>query len=238
MKKRTILLILLVVFSLTACSVRKNTETNASSSVTQTFNSSAKVSEGSHKVLVVYFSRVGNTDLPEKVDTVSSASLNVVKDGGVQGNNEIVSKMIQKDLAGSDLFFIQRADKLKSDKLVSEHSVIDREGKEEHDANVRPKLATHVKDIASYDVVVLVYPIWWYDMPIAVYSFLDEYDLSGKTIVPFCTSGGSGFTKTIESIGKLEPKAKILEGLAISQDLPKDTSNDVKNRLAKLGLIK
>ena len=237
MKKRTILLLLLVVLSLTACSGRKNTETNTSSDVVGTSNSSVRISAGSHKILIVYFSRVGNTDLPKKVDTVSSASLNVTEDG-VQGNTEIVAKTIQKDVVGSDLFFIQRADKLKSDKLISDHSVIDREGKEEHDANARPKLATHVKNMGSYDVVILVYPNWWYDMPMAVYSFLDEYDLSGKTIVPFCTSGGSGFSNTIETISKLEPKATILKGLAISEDLPNNTADDVKNRLSKLGFIK
>lgn len=237
MKKRVILLLLLVVLSLTACSGRKNSETNTSSGAAQASKSEAQISAGSHKVLIVYFSRVGNTDLPERVDTVSSASLNVTKDG-VQGNTEIVAKMIQKDVTGSDLFFIQRADKLKSDKLISDHSVIDREGKEEHDANARPKLATHVENMNSYDVVILVYPNWWYDMPMAVYSFFDEYDLSGKTIVPFCTSGGSGFSNTIKTIGKLEPKATILEGIAISQDLPNNTEDDVKKRLSKLGFIK
>lgn len=234
MKKRNILLLLLVVLYLTACSGRRNIGLNTSSGAPRTSNSSAKVSAGSHKVLVVYFSRVGNTDLPKNVDTVSSASVNVMKDG-VQGNNEIIAKMIQKDVAGSDLFSIERVDKLKSDKFISDHSVIDREGKEEQNSNARPKLANNVKNMASYDVVILVYPIWWYDMPMAVYSFFDEYDLSGKTIVPFCTSGGSGFTNTIGAIGKLEPKAKILEGLAISQDIPDDTAEDVRNRLSEIG---
>jgi flavodoxin len=237
MKKRIILSLLLVVLSLTACNGRKNSETNTASGAAKTSKSESQISAGSHKVLVAYFSRVGNTDLPEKVDTVSSASLNVTKNG-VQGNTEIVAKMIQKDVAGSDLFFIQREDKLKADKLISDHSVIDREGKKEHDANVRPKLITHVKNMDSYDMVILVYPNWWYDMPMAVYSFLDEYDLSGKTIVPFCTSGGSGFSNTIKIIGKLEPKATILEGLAISQNLSNNMEDDVKKRLSKLGFIK
>lgn len=231
MKKRVILLLLLVVLSLAACNGRKNAETNTSSGVAQTSKSEAQISAGSHKVLVVYFSRVGNADLPKNVDTVSSASLKVTKDG-VQGNTEIVAKMIQKAVGG-DLFLIQRADKLPAD-----YSVIERQGREERDANMRPKLATHAKNMDSYDVVILVYPNWWFDMPMAVYSFLDEYDLSGKTIVPFCTSGGSGFSNSIETIGKLEPKATILEGLAISQDLPNNTEDDVKKRLSKLGFIK
>jgi len=237
MKKRTIVLLLLMTLSLTSCSVRKNNEantpsTNTSSGVAQTFKSTAQISSGSHKVLVVYFSRVGNTDLPEKVDTVSSASLNVTKDD-VQGNTEIVAKMIQKDVAGSDLFFIQTADKLPAD-----YNATVKQGQDEHDNNIRPKLAKHVENMNSYDVVFLVYPNWWYDMPMAVYSFIDEYDLSGKTIVPFCTSGGSGFSSSIKTISKMEPKATILEGLAISEKLPNNTADDVRNRLSKLGFIK
>ncbi|WPC43758.1 flavodoxin [Clostridium sp. JS66] len=232
MKKRVILLLLLVTLSLTACSSRKNVETNTSSGAAQTSNSSAKISAGSHKVLVVYFSRVGNTNFPNNVDVVSSASLNATKDG-VQGNTEIVAKMIQKDMTGSNLFFIQTADKLPAD-----YNATVKQGKDEHSNNARPKLAKHMENMNSYDVVFLVYPNWWYDMPMTVYSFLDEYDLSGKTIVPFCTSGGSGFSSSIKTIGNMEPKATILEGLAISEKLSNNTSDNVKNRLSKLGFIK
>lgn len=237
MKKRTILLLLFIALSLTSCNIRKSTQANISplnksSGVGGTSKSAAQIQAGSHKVLVAYFSRVGNADLPGKVDTVSSASLNVTKDG-VQGNTEIVAKMIQGDVAGSDLFLIQR-----TDKLTSDYNAIVRQGQEELNANARPKLATHVKNMDSYDVVILVYPNWWYDMPMTVYSFLDEYNLSGKNIVIFCTSGGSGFSDSIKTIGKLEPNATILEGLSISQDIPANTADDVRQKLSKLGLIK
>ncbi|MDF2503556.1 MAG: hypothetical protein K0R06_1047 [Clostridium sp.] len=242
MKKRSIALLLLMALYLTSCNARRNTEantppTNISSSVTQNSNNGGQIPAGSHKVLVVYFSRVGNTDLPNNLDTVSSASINVTKDG-VQGNSEIVAKMIQKDIPGSDLFEIQRADKLKSDKSISEHSVIDSEGQQERNAKARPKLATNVNNMASYDVVVLAYPTWWYDMPMPLYSFFDEYDLSGKTIVPFCTSGGSGFSGDVDTIAKLEPKATVVQGLEISQDLPANTAKDVSDRLSRIGLTK
>lgn len=232
MKKRIILLLLLMILSLTACNSSKNTEINTSSSVAQTSKNETQIPAGSHKVLIAYFSRVGNTNFPSNVDVVSSASLNATKDG-VQGNTEIVAKMIQKDMSGSDLFFIQTADKLPAD-----YNATVKQGQNEHDKNIRPKLATHVENMNSYDVVILVYPNWWYDMPMAVYSFLDEYDLSQKTIVPFCTSGGSGFSSSIKSIGKMEPKAAILEGLAISEKISNSTTDDVRNKLSKLGFIK
>lgn len=231
MKKRIISLFLPLALLLTGCSDRKNIETNASSSEAQQSSSTAQIPVGSHKILVAYFSRVGNTDFPKNVDAVASASLNVTKDG-VEGNSEIVARTIKETVNG-DLFLIQREDKLPED-----YDATVQEAREQHDKNSRPKLATHVKDMSSYDVVILVYPNWWYDAPMEVYSFLDEYDLSGKTIVPFCTSGGSGFSSSIKTIGKVEPNATVLEGLAISEKIPKNMEDNVRKRLAKLGLTK
>lgn len=65
-------------------------------------------------------------------------------------------------------------------------------------------------------MIFLGFPNWWGDMPMAVYTFLEETDLSGKTIIPFVTSGGSGFSGTIEAIEELQPEASVLEGLSIS----------------------
>lgn len=70
-------------------------------------------------------------------------------------------------------------------------------GREEPDEDSRPTLSSHVENMDEYDVVFLGYPNWWFDMPMAVYSFLDEYDFSGKTNIPFCTHGGSGFSNTV-----------------------------------------
>lgn len=70
-------------------------------------------------------------------------------------------------------------------------------GQEEKRANARPELSSHIEDLDRYDTIFLGFPNWWGDMPMAVYSFLDEYDFSGKTIVPFVTSGGSGFSNTM-----------------------------------------
>ena len=65
-------------------------------------------------------------------------------------------------------------------------------------------------------MIFLGFPNWWGDMPMAVYTFLEETDLSGKTIIPFVTSGGSGFSGTIEAIEELQPEASVIEGLSIS----------------------
>ena len=71
-------------------------------------------------------------------------------------------------------------------------------------------------------------------MPMAVYSFLEEYDLQGKTIIPFCTSGGSGFSNAMEEIRRLQPDAAVLEGLPIYQDDVRDSAGAVKAWLSSL----
>ena len=90
----------------------------------------------------------------------------------------------------------------------------------------RPELSEHIDDIERYDVIFLGYPNWWGDMPMPLYSFLDEYDLSDKTIMPFVTSGGSGFSRTIRSIESEEPEATVLDGLSIRDRRVHDSSTD------------
>lgn len=65
---------------------------------------------------------------------------------------------------------------------------------EEQRENARPKIADTIENFEQYDVVYLGYPNWWGDMPMIIYSLLDDYDFAGKTIVPFVSSGGSGFS--------------------------------------------
>jgi flavodoxin len=74
-------------------------------------------------------------------------------------------------------------------------------------------------DVNSYDVIFIGYPIWWYTLPRAVYVFLESYDFSGKTIVPFCTHGGSRLSGTENVIKTLQPKASVLRGLEISRNV-------------------
>ncbi len=82
-------------------------------------------------------------------------------------------------------------------------------------------------DLSLYDEICLGYPIWRYDLPMAVYGFLDKYDLSGKTIYPFCSHGGSRFLRTINDIAKLEPGARVeREGLAMRRNDVLDDANE------------
>ena len=180
-------------------------------------------------VLIAYFSRVGNTDFPEDVDAVSSASL-LRKDGALYGNTQYVAALIQQ-AAGGELFLIETEEKYPAD-----YDETDQLGGKENRERSRPALASHVDDIADYDMIYLGYPNWYYDMPMAVYAFLEEYDLSGKTIIPFVTSGGSGFSKSISEIQSLQPNAEVLtEGYKVTHSKVDDvTLEDIEQWLDSL----
>ena len=168
--------------------------------------------------LIAYFSRVGNTDFPAGVDAVSSASL-IVKDGELYGNTQYIATLIQR-ATGGDLFLIETEEKYPAD-----YDATNRQGAKESTENSRPKLASHIENMDEYDTVYLGFPNWYYGMPMAVYSFLEEYDLSGKTVIPFVTSGGSGFSSAISEIQSIQPDATVLsEGYKVTHSRVSDVT--------------
>lgn len=80
--------------------------------------------------------------------------------------------------------------------------------KAEQNRNARPELAAHVQDMGQYDTILIGYPCWWGTMPMPVFTFLEEYDFSGKRVIPFVTHGGSGFGRSLSDIKRLIPNAK------------------------------
>ena len=83
-----------------------------------------------------------------------------------------------------------------------------------------------VKNMEDYDVIFLGYPIWWSDMPMAVYTFLESYDFSGKTIIPFCTHEGSGLSSTDSSIAEICTGADVLDGLEIRGSVAQNSQDE------------
>lgn len=106
---------------------------------------------------------------------------------------------------------------------------------EEKNENARPALSTKIDNIDEYDTIFLGYPIWWGDMPMAIYTFLDEYDLLGKTIAPFVTSGGSGLSGTPSNIQDEEPEANVTEGLSIRDNNSENSQSAVNSWLSEIG---
>lgn len=127
-----------------------------------------------------------------------------------KGNTEIVAEMIAEQV-GAVVFPIQTVKPYP--KGYEECTEIARREKEEA---ARPELLEPLESIDEYEIVCLGYPIWYGDMPMAVYSFLENYDFTGKTILPFCTHAGSGLAGTVDRIQAVCEGATVLEGLAIA----------------------
>jgi flavodoxin len=149
------------------------------------------------KCLIAYFSRKGQNYVSGSI-----VDLKV-------GNTEFVANMIKK-ITGGDMFHIESVTAYPKD--YTEATEV---AKNELRAKARPKLTGQVEKMGSYDVIFLGYPNWWGTMPMPVYTFLESYDFSGKTIVPFCTHEGSGMGHSEQDIAKACPKATMLKGIAI-----------------------
>ena len=149
------------------------------------------------KILITYFTHDGEA----YVDG------NIVK--LPVGNTQVAAMMIQ-ELTSGELFHIDTAIPYPYD-----HKATVDQAKEELRANARPALKALPEEMASYDVVVVGYPNWWGTMPMAVFAFLENCDLSGKTILPLCTHEGSGLARSVKDLRKTCPDSDVREGLAI-----------------------
>ena len=144
------------------------------------------------------------------------------------GNTQGIAYEIQKQ-TGAEIFEIT------PEKPYSEnYNTVLREAQRDQHSQARPKLREHVKDFADYDIIMLGYPNWWASIPAPIASFLEEYDFSGKTIMPFCSHGGGRFGQSLTAIAKLAPKAVITEGLSVHYSGGGRLKDDISDWLAKL----
>ena len=165
----------------------------------ETENSGKSVADSAVRghILIAYFSQVDI--VPDGADAVSHAT-------PASGNTESAALEIQKQVGG-DLIGI---------KTVKVYPVSHQEcsaiAEEEMRSDTRPELSTHIANMDDYDTIYIGYPIWWHQEPMAIRSFLEEYDFSGKTVVPFCTSLAAGIEQSEENIKKMIPDATVLPG--------------------------
>ena len=166
------------------------------------------------RVLTVYFSRVGNTDFPPNVDAVSGAS--VMKDKEtIIGNAEMIAKMAH-DAVGGDIFAIKTGKTYPAGYVDTT-----KEGKKEITSGELPALRTPLPPAEDYDVIILVYPLWWSTIPMAVESFLANYDLSGKTIIPIVTHGSGGAGNSLDALHRATNATIVSDCLTVySSDIP------------------
>ena len=173
--------------------------------------SSPEETEGTGaKALVVYFSATGNTKaVAETLAELKGADI-----------YEIVPKQPYTD---EDLNYNDRTTRATT---------------EQNDPDARPAIQGSITDFEQYEVVYVGYPIWWGDMPRILYTFFDAYDFSGKTIAPFCTSGGSGLSNTVNEMKELEPNATVTDGLHIGSSSASNPDSAVKTWLSTINLVK
>lgn len=166
------------------------------------------------KILIAYYSRKGQNYVDSRI-----VNLPV-------GNTEVAAKMAQ-ELTGGDLFEICTVKSYPVDYIeTTEVATVEKR------TNARPELSTYVNNMDQYDTIILGYPNWWGTFPMAVFTFLEEYDFTGKTILPFCTHEGSGLGGSERDIRKLCPDAKVLPGLAIHGGSVNGAAGTIKSWLS------
>lgn len=223
----SILMVFTLLFSLAACS---NSTTNESSSYpTQQSGdqSSALVEESNNQGDAAESSEPNDSSTPAE-----TGSKSLVVYFSWSGNTENVAKSIQSQ-TDSDIFEIVPATPYSDDY----DTVLDL-AQEEQRNNARPEISEDIENMEQYDVVYVGYPNWWGDMPMILYTFFDTYDLSGKTVALFCTSGGSGLSGTVNEVKSLEPNATVTQGLHIGSGSSSNPDNAVSEWLNEIGLAK
>lgn len=245
-KGLALMLGIILMFSLTACGTKtsqpEEIETIGSDDLTMTEEATTdteletsesneeSAKKNSRNILIAYFSRWGNTEYPDDVDVTTSAS--IVVDGENYGTTEYVARMIQENVGG-DLQLIQTQVPYPTD--FDELRDLNHSEMEE---GYLPALVESNLDISQYDTVFIGYPVWATEVPQAVLSFLNEYDLSEKTVVPFCTHDGYGAGGSYRTIREASHAAELPEGLAIEAKDISSAEDIVSAWLKEIGITK
>ncbi len=168
----------------------------------------SSINQSDSKILIAYFTWAENTQVenPEEVDVDATTSASVL----LPGNTAKMAGWIQQKVGG-DLFSIVVSEPYSSDY----DECLDRAADEKAE-NARPELVNHVDNMEDYDVVFLGFPNWWYTAPMAIFSFIEEYDFSGKTVVPFCAHGTGGLAGSVTDItAALPDSTEVLEPIGV-----------------------
>lgn len=220
--KKTVAIVfcLMMVFSVFALGNKNKSESNTKEGQTEMQKTNTQDNSKKSKILVAYFSRADE-----------NYSVGFIK----KGNTKIIAQMIATELK-ADLFEISR-----KEPYPAEYEKTTNEARKEQQNKARPTLSETLENIDDYDVVFLGYPIWWSDFPMPLYTFLESYDFSGKTIIPFCTHEGSGFSGTVQTLQQKLIKSKVLSGFAIkgskAQNNQASAKEDVLKWLKALGYV-
>lgn len=148
------------------------------------------------------------------------------------GNTKTIAEMIAEE-TGGDLFEI-----VPKEPYSDDYDTVVDVAKEEQNEDARPEIDGTVDNWDSYDTVFIGYPNWWSDVPMIMNTFIESYDFTGKTVIPFCTNGGGGFGNSLSTIEEEAEGATILDGFAVSGSKAADAEEDVKVWLDTLSFPK
>ena len=221
MKKIFVLFFLLIMaMTFTACG-GENSAPEKKDAAQKVENQPVQNVNDNKKSLVVYYSRAGE-----------NYQVGDIK----KGNTKIVAEMIAQE-TGADMFEITPAKP-----YPEKYEECTEIAKKELSENARPEFIGNAENFEKYDTIFLGYPIWWSDLPMVVYTFLEKNDFSGKTIIPFCTSGGDYMTGKEQDIPKHAKGATMKDGIGIQgklcQDNPAAVQEQVKKWLSDSGFSK
>ncbi|MBT9813348.1 flavodoxin [Enterocloster citroniae] len=195
---------------------------------TEALGTSLVESAAGRKILIAYFTWADNTvvENPSSVDVDATSSASVLPPGNV----EQMAYWIQEEVGG-DLFSIQVEEPYSSDY----DECLNRAADEKADG-VHPKLTAAVEDMDDYDVVFLGYPNWWYTVPMALYSFIEENNLAGKKVILFCSHGTGGLASSVQDLTRAMPECEVERNVIgiYRNDIP-NAQADIKSWLAEIG---
>lgn len=164
-------------------------------------------------ILVAFYSRADENYVKGQIKTLKT------------GNTEVAAGIIAK-LTGADIFKMEQVQPYAKD-----YNACIAQAQSDQKRDARPKLKTYPDSLEKYDVIYLGYPNYWNTMPMAVFTFLERFDFSGKEIRPFCTHEGSGMGNSVKDIKRLCPDADISQGLAIHGGSVERSEEEIKRWL-------
>lgn len=209
------LLAVCLAFSLTACKERTEQVADSGTADRKAGQEEEDLSDTPNekavldgKILIAYFTWAENTKVEdlESVDVDATTSASVLPPGNTAKMADFI-----RERTGGELFSIIVDEPYSSDY----DECLDRAADEKAD-NARPEIVNHVENMEDYDVVFLGFPNWWYTAPMAIFSFIEEYDFSGKTVIPFCAHGTGGLASSVEDITDALPDSvQVMEPIGV-----------------------
>lgn len=206
-----------------------NSSTNSEEDTNLTENNQTETSTNS-RVLITYFSVPETTD-PNNM-TRDEDNSTVVVDGEVLGNTQYVANLIAEK-TGGEIFRLEPVDA-----YPTNHEDLLTRAAEEMDNDARLEIKDALENLDNYDMIFIGYPIWNSDLPPIINTFLEQYDFEGKTVIPFCTHGGSGLSGTPNTIArKLSNSTVITNGFSLSRTRMETAPTEVDNWLKEINVI-